>query len=91
MVVQSTSLEAYQYAQKTLSARQEQVYQVIKKYGPITNNEISQLLRLPINSITPRCLELRNKSLVTKSGTKIDVTGRPAITWQTSYPSELFN
>lgn len=82
MTVTQTSREAYKYAIKTLNKRQMQVFSIIKSHGPITNYKISKILNMSINSITPRTKELRDKGLVCREGTIIEVTKRRSIIWK---------
>jgi len=62
--IQQTSLDAYESIVHELGDRQLQVYNALKTLGPSTNKMISAHLKLPINSITPRMLELREMKLV---------------------------
>lgn len=52
--------------------RQKKVLKAIRKYGPISNRELSKKLDLPINSITGRVKELREMGLVHVEGIKYD-------------------
>ena len=90
MMIQSTSLEAYNHATKSLGDRQRQVLEALIKAGPLTNREISKLIDREINTVTPRVKELRMRGLVQNAGHKIDETGRRAIKWIAAYPQELF-
>jgi hypothetical protein len=59
------------------------VYNIIKLYPGVSNLDISRMLDLPINSITPRVYELRMYNLVTYSHKKKDrLTGRTAWAWK---------
>lgn len=80
--LQQTSLFAFIDVQKTLGAKQQAVYEVIKKYGPITNRQIKDKLGWEINSVTPRVKEIRDLNLVVEEGIVKDSTGRPAIAWK---------
>lgn len=82
-MIQQTSLEAFEEVKKELGKRQQQVYDWLKYFGPATNNMISNSIKLPINSITPRVYELRKKKLVGVSHIdKCPSTGRKAIWWK---------
>ena len=60
-----------------LGERQLQILKAIKKLQPCNNLQISKFLSLPINSVTPRCLELRTKGIVRLHHTSAcPVTGR---------------
>lgn len=62
--IQNTSLMAYRRVEKSLSFRQQQVYDALLEIQPANNLMIAQRLNLPINSITPRIKELRDAGLV---------------------------
>ena len=80
---QETSREAYLEIKKELGRRQKQVYEKLKELGTATNTMLSKALGLPINSITPRVFELREKKLVGVSHIgKCPITGRKAIFWK---------
>jgi len=81
--VQETSLEALESIRPTLNSRQEEVYEWLKKWGPANNTMIGQSLKRPINSITPRIKELRNKKLVIESHKEeCPLTKRKTIFWK---------
>jgi hypothetical protein len=82
-MIAQTSLEAFESIKKELGKRQMDVYLAIKQLGEADNLTISKFLGLPINSITPRCQELRSKKLVgvSKIG-KSKYTGRNVICWK---------
>jgi len=78
--MQQTSIIAYLQLQPELSTRQEQIYKTLQKIGVATNKDLSNNTGLPINSITPRILELRKKGLV-KAEYYTQQNGRTAIAW----------
>jgi len=81
--VQQTSLEAFEEVRQNLGERQRQVFEILKEIQPATNTMIAHYLRLPINCITPRIFELRQKNLVEMSHIdKCPITGRKAIFWK---------
>lgn len=84
MPVQETSLFAYLTEIKpSLGDRQKLVLDEIKKHVHITNSELSKALNVPINTITPRCKELRDKGLVKEWGKRICMeTGRTVMAWK---------
>lgn len=59
-----TSLIAFEEVLCNLGERQKVVLKAIQSLQPCSNLEISKFLGIPINSITPRCQELREKGLV---------------------------
>jgi DNA-binding MarR family transcriptional regulator len=74
--------ESY-HAISDLAERQEQVYLAIEQYQPVTNRQLSNLLRLPINSITGRVKELRDMGFVCIAGKVEDkVTNRTVCLWR---------
>jgi len=81
-MIQSTSLEAYYDIMPSLSKRQNMVYNIIKLYPGVSNLDISRILCVPINSITPRVYELRMYNLVKFSHKKRDrITGKSCRCW----------
>lgn len=66
MTLRDTSLYAWfdLIESKRLGKNQEQVYNVIKNYGPLSDKEISERLGWPINQITNRRGELEDRELV---------------------------
>lgn len=81
--VQQTSLFAFKQVKPTLGDRQRIVYEIIKERENITNLEIASELGLPINTITPRCYELREMGYVKEWGKRpCKITSRLAIAWQ---------
>ncbi len=92
MTMQSTSLEAYEEVKKTLSKKQITVFNALKQYNSrtFTNTELAECLGWPINTVTPRIFELRQKSLV-KEGCKrrCGITHRTAIAWRIKRADEI--
>ena len=83
MGIEQTSLQAFESIKLELGKRQEQVYTALKILGEANNLMISRYLGLPINSTTPRVLELRNKRLVGVSRIgKCPHTRRNSIFWR---------
>lgn len=67
MGVTQTSLLAYkQLTPGKLGMRQQQVYEAIYEYGPVTDKQIAEFTGLPINVVTPRRGELNFKNLIRK-------------------------
>lgn len=86
MSVQETSLDSFIEINKDemgLGQRQLIVYSALLYLKRATNSMIAKHLRLPINCVTPRIFELREKELVEESHKdKCPVTGRSAIFWK---------
>jgi len=86
--IEKTSLDAYNVISLELSERQNEVYEIIKEFGPISNAGISRKLGIPINSITPRVYELREIGIVVRNGTAKDqYTQMTVILW--NVPTKL--
>jgi len=65
--MQRTSLDVYfRIVLPSLSRRQQQVMDVFFEYPDrsFTNAELARALKLPINCVTPRTLELRKHGLL---------------------------
>ncbi|QDP44646.1 helix-turn-helix DNA binding domain protein [Mycobacterium phage NothingSpecial] len=83
MTVQETSREAYRSVLPELSERKQEVVNVITKYGPLCNRDISALTGRPINEITPTVLSLREDGVLTLSHKGIyELTGRRVMFWK---------
>ena len=82
--MQPTSLIAYEKVKETLGKRQAR-FLLTLDYSPtaMTNTEMSRLLGWPINCITGRCKELRDKGLVKEhEKRKCKITGQNVIAWR---------
>lgn len=78
--VQQTSLDAYFSLE--LPPMQQRVYDLLERGGVYTNSEISHILHMPINCVTPRVYELRKMGYVIPGAKRqCGVTGRIAMTW----------
>ena len=83
MVSSQTSLEAYVSIRDELPARQMQVLRALNNLGQATFTMISEHIRMPINSITPRVNELVKKGLVRPAGVVISpYTFKSNILWE---------
>lgn len=83
MAVQETSRTAYYHEIKpTLGTRQREVLREIGKHLNVTNTELSDELKWPINTVTPRTLELVKFGLVIEDCKRAcRITGRRVIAW----------
>jgi len=80
--VQQTSLEAYKQAKAKLNDHQAIVWATIDAHGPLSNKQIATMLGWPINSVTPRVLELRAMEQVKFAGVRVDPkTNRREMLW----------
>lgn len=83
MTIQQTSLSAYYDISAELGERQMQVYLALRSLGEANNLMLSRKLSLPINSITPRIIELRKLGMVKESyKDSCPITGRRTIFWR---------
>lgn len=81
-MIQDTSREAFYDIQPQLGQRQKEVLDAFYKHGPMTNTELSRIVGLPINMITPRTNELVKMGYISLSHRRpCKVTGRSAIVW----------
>ena len=81
-MIQVTSLEAWNSIEN-LGDKQRMILNIIRAYPKVSNKEISNILALPINSVTPRVKELRCFGLVIHSGDKMDRnTHKRVMTWE---------
>lgn len=87
MVAHTSSL-AFASIQKRLGAKQQQVYRVIEKHQPITNEGIAEILGLPINQVTGRVTELTQFGIVGFEGLGVNKTGHKAKLWSTRDPND---
>lgn len=63
--VASTSLNAYfGHVLPHIGEKQKQVFEVIRKHGPVTNEQIASLLNWKINRVTGRTNELEDEGMV---------------------------
>lgn len=82
-MVQQTSLDAYEEVKLDLGDRQLLVYNKLKDLECSNNMILSRILNLPINTITPRVLELREKGLVVADSVrKCPITKRASVFWR---------
>ena len=84
MSVSSTSTNAYyQEVLPTLGERHRAVLKHLIEYDKdFSNSELSGELGWPINTVTPRIHELREKGLVKEVGKRLcEVTGREVKVW----------
>lgn len=82
-MIQQTSLEAFSEVKQNLGEKQRIVYNILKELQEANNQMISRKLNIPINCVTPRILELREKKLVGVAFTGKDLfTGRTTIYWR---------
>ena len=83
--MQDTSIEAFMKL-KNVAESQRQVLDVLKFLTNATNAELAAKLGWPINRVTPRVKELREKGLVLDAGKRIcQITRGTAHAWKSKY------
>lgn len=82
MGVAWTSKLAYREIVDKLAPRQARVLNVIRRYGPLSNEDIALALDSKINEITPRTLELRQRGLVMSDAVGVSMAGRKVKLWR---------
>jgi hypothetical protein len=66
-----------------IGEKQTAVWRTLQKHGPLTDQLISEILRWPINCVTPRRNELMQLGFITKRDTVLDVTtNRSRARWE---------
>ena len=65
-MIQQTSLNAFNEIQPNLGEKQQKVYLMLKDLSVANNLILAKKLNWPINTVTPRVLELRQKGLIVK-------------------------
>jgi len=81
-MIQNTSIDAWVELQPELGTMQNMIFNIIKIYPGSSNLDISRITDKPINSVTPRVKELRDRGLVILSHYKTDrITNRKVMCW----------
>lgn len=65
-----------------LNKRQQEVYDIIEKWQPISNESIAKHLGLYPHQVTPRVLELRQMGYLIFAGEGKTADGRPFSFWK---------
>ncbi len=75
-----------------LNKRQLDVYNIIRKWQPISNERIAKHLNLYPHQVTPRVLELREKGIVEFCGEEVSRnSGRKASLWRINPKGKQLN
>lgn len=82
MTMQQTSLLAYSLVSPKINRNQKLVLEALEEIAPACNKQIAEHMKWPINSVTPRVLELRHKGKVVQAYISKDLSGRRAIFWK---------
>lgn len=81
--MRQTSLDTYfNEVKPNLNNKQQLVLEALEEIAPATNKMLARHLKWEINSVTPRCLELRKKKQVAIAYVAKDSTGRNATFWK---------
>jgi len=82
--VVDTSLEAYLQIKPHLHPIQMEIYNFMRNNSDrdFTNKQLAYELRRPINTVTPRVLELRNLGLIVFSKVVVQANRRRARAWK---------
>lgn len=81
VVVQQTTLEAYDCIRGDLGRLQYLIFNTLRVLESASNRGIALSARLPINSVTPRVFELRRLGLVVHDGFVVE-NGRRVLKWR---------
>jgi predicted transcriptional regulator len=82
-MARQTSRDAYHSIEGTIGFRQRAVYNALHESGPMTNNELAELLGWRINTINPRVNELVKMGFVREEKRRpCKITGFKAIAWE---------
>jgi len=80
--VQETSLDAYKGIAAELGPKRQKVLNGFNELGSATNREVSYLLNMPINTVTPRTNELVKMGILTMMGKRVcKQGGKMSIIW----------
>ena len=86
-MIATTTREAYRSI-TDLGNRQQQVFDAIEAMGSASNEQVSEKLRLPIQSVTGRVNELARYGYLAVVGTTFTKSGRLAKLWAISDPQD---
>lgn len=84
MSVATTSRQAYDKLQDTLTDRETSVYEALQTLGQATNDDLSDFLHWPINQVTGRVTGLVSKGYVIVAGIGKSKLGNSAKIWTTT-------
>lgn len=76
-----TSLEAAFQIKPSAESLRERVYRLIRKDGPLTDEQIARLLDLNPSTARPRRVELTKAGRITQVGEGRTLSGRRAALW----------
>lgn len=82
-MVHENTLQSYMQIQPELTGLRLQVYSVIKACGPLTDNEITEVLQINPSTARPRRIELERMGLIETVESTTQINGRKAALWRT--------
>jgi predicted ArsR family transcriptional regulator len=82
-MIQDTSQLAYIDIQQdgTAKGRKALILTAFRVFGNMTNSEVAERLKLPINCVTGRTNDLVKERLIKNVGSIMAKTGKPNIVW----------
>lgn len=87
-MIQQTSLLAFYSLGAKLGKRQQQVFDAVCELGSASNEMIQKQTGLPINVVTPRVKELRDKGYLGLERIGKSSAGRPVMYWSIREPND---
>lgn len=81
MPVRENSIEVFSSIAEKLPFKRRQVYKVICEFGNISDQEIANVLKVPLHHVSPRRGELEASRAVVSVGTKT-VNGKKVHSWR---------
>ena len=72
----TNQINSWRYVRDDLTQRQKTIYMVIKEYQPLALFEMVRILDKPINEISGRVSELKQKNKIQITGHKINPKSR---------------
>jgi transcription initiation factor IIE alpha subunit len=78
----SPTSQAAASAVENPSSARARVLQILRERGPLTDNEIQELLRMDGSTERPRRIELRRARRIEIAGLRRTRSGRLAVTWK---------
>lgn len=87
-MIQQTSLHAFYTLGQKLGKRQQQVFDAVCELGSASNEAIQKQTGLPINVVTPRVKELRDKGYLGFERIGKSSAGRPVMYWSVRNPND---
>ena len=82
-----TSVDAGHSMKSSAGSQREKIFTKILSHGQagLTDQEISQVTGIDLNSVRPRRLELQHENRIVPAGTRATASGRQAQVWIINY------